>query len=393
MKRCATVRDLSTSTARNGASKSRSTAALPSKVPDHLLVPMLIQRKSTDMRSISSVPFRFARPAKISSINFLFSDAPMMISVQQAVFAGSIAKALDGCPYPGCRKFSQRPLDQRRVAILPDLDDLAVRQPEHHAVFVVVADARLCQIIAARFNHDKVAIRNEAMRDRPRPLYQQRLKIALQVLEHRLLPLERMRPLVLSGHAPAHVVSETLDEQGAIAVGSAGVDLFHQLLVLGGARALYTISGWIGHRRRTYVILPIDSAYDIYSAYEFICARPQPSRRPRCLAAGCKCQPRRDADRPVAAGREPRAAAAARHARRSPAGSCRRANGTDAAGSGAARAAGAGARPGARTFHSGRFRCHAQRTALSPDDARSRGGTSGAAADGEDYRAGSQRSA
>jgi hypothetical protein len=42
---------------------------------------MLIQRKSSAMRSISSVPFRFARPAKISSISFLFS-AEVMANIQ-----------------------------------------------------------------------------------------------------------------------------------------------------------------------------------------------------------------------------------------------------------------------------------------------------------------------
>ena len=58
---------------------------------------------------------------------------------------------------------------------------------------------------------------------------------------------------------------------------------------------------------------------------------------------------------------------------------------------GAARPAGAGARAGARPVHARRFRCHAQRAALPPDDARSRRRTADAAADGEGHKARAQR--
>src|SRR3954462_5740196 len=92
--------------------------------------------------------------------------------------------------------------------------------------------------------------------------------------------------------------------------------------------------------RAEHDILPIDSEYDIYSSYEFEFAGSQPPGRARRPAARGQCQPRRSADRAVAAGDEPRTAATARPDRRSPAGADRRADGADAAGAGAARSAG-----------------------------------------------------
>src|SRR5437763_17178060 len=95
-------------------------------------------------------------------------------------------------------------------------------------------------------------------------------------------------------------------------------------------------------------ILPIDIEYDLYSLHEFSRARSEPSGSAGRAAARNQCQPRGDADRPLAACSEPRAAAVARDARRSAAGSRRCAHGTDAPGTGIARAIGAGAGSGAR---------------------------------------------
>jgi hypothetical protein len=48
------------------------------------------------------------------------------------------------------RKRPQRPFGQDRVAILPDFLDLAVLQPEHQAIVVVVAIACLGEVVALR---------------------------------------------------------------------------------------------------------------------------------------------------------------------------------------------------------------------------------------------------
>ena len=84
----ATVRDLSTSLPKR-SQQIAEPGALPSNVPDHLLVPMLIQRKSSDMpdqqRSV-------ARPAKISSISFCSRRTHDDLR-SAGIFAGSIATA------------------------------------------------------------------------------------------------------------------------------------------------------------------------------------------------------------------------------------------------------------------------------------------------------------
>ncbi len=192
--------------------------------------------------------------------------------------------------------------------------------------------------------------------DRPRPLREQRAEMAHQPVQDRVAPPEFMRPRILAGHDPARVVGEVVGERRAAAAGGVGVDLLHEFLVGCGAHGGFSVD-W-----RLPIIAPRQAFFQSIVNMIYIHLMNLNSLDLNLLVAldallqGSQCQPRRDADRAVAAGGEPRAAAAARGARRSPAGAHRRADGIDAAGASAARAAGAGARPGARAVHSRRFR-------------------------------------
>jgi hypothetical protein len=79
-------------------------------------------------------------------------------------------------------KFSQRFLGQHRVAILPDRLDFSVLKPKHQAIIVVVALACLGEIIAARLDHDVIAIGDETMGNSAGPFHQQRPHMGMKIV-------------------------------------------------------------------------------------------------------------------------------------------------------------------------------------------------------------------
>src|SRR5206468_3322133 len=64
--------------------------------------------------------------------------------------------------FPGKRP--EHALDQCGIAIFLDLFDPAVLDPPHHAIVIVVTDARLGDVVAFRLDHDIVALGDEIER-------------------------------------------------------------------------------------------------------------------------------------------------------------------------------------------------------------------------------------
>src|SRR3954451_11663311 len=131
-------------------------------------------------------------------------------------------------------------LGQHRVAIFPDLLDLAVLETKHETIVVVVAHAFWRDIVALCFDDDDIAVGDEAMSDRPRPVDKAGPHIAVQIVEDRLFARKGARPGILAGHHPFGVVGKTFGEQATVApsrIGAGGgcKDILHQFLV--GARA------------------------------------------------------------------------------------------------------------------------------------------------------------
>src|SRR5438552_2091462 len=78
------------------------------------------------------------------------------------------------------RKRPEHALDQGGIAILLDLLDLAVLDAPDHAILIVVANARLGDVVAAGLDHDIVALRDEVERQRARPHGEERPEMAHQ---------------------------------------------------------------------------------------------------------------------------------------------------------------------------------------------------------------------
>src|SRR3569833_2789973 len=88
-------------------------------------------------------------------------------------------------------------------------------------------------------------------------------------IQDRRTSLEFMRPRILAGHDPARVIREIVRECCATACRGVRVDLLHQLFVLCCAHGKHLRLDWVSQHVMQYVILPIDSEYDIYSLHEF----------------------------------------------------------------------------------------------------------------------------
>jgi hypothetical protein len=80
-----------------------------------------------------------------------------------------------------------------------------------------------------------IAFGDKIERDRPRPFLQQRADVAVQLVDDRIAPIERVRPRILTGHGPAHIVGDVVEKGRAAAVRGVVIDLLNELLVGGGA--------------------------------------------------------------------------------------------------------------------------------------------------------------
>src|SRR6478752_1796260 len=99
---------------------------------------------------------------------------------------------------PLLRERPEHALDQRGIAIFLDLLDPAVLDAPDHAVVIVVALARPGDIVAARFDHHIVILRDEIERQRARPRGEERSEMAYQAVVDGVRALELMRPGILA---------------------------------------------------------------------------------------------------------------------------------------------------------------------------------------------------
>ena len=109
------------------------------------------------------------------------------------------------------RKWPEHPLDQRGIAVFLDLLDLAVLDAPDHAILIVVAKACLGDIVAAGFDHDIVAFRDEVERHGARPHGKERAEMAHQAVVDRIAPPEFMRPRILAGDDPGDILGDIVE--------------------------------------------------------------------------------------------------------------------------------------------------------------------------------------
>src|SRR5439155_24792149 len=119
-----------------------------------------------------------------------------------------------------CGERTEHTLHQRRIAVFLDLLDLAVLDPPHHAVLIVVALPGLGDIVPAGFDDDVVALCDKIERQRARPPGgEARPQMTHQAVLDRIAAPEFVRPRILAGDDPGHILGEVVDEGGSALVG------------------------------------------------------------------------------------------------------------------------------------------------------------------------------
>src|SRR5689334_24041429 len=88
------------------------------------------------------------------------------------------------------RERPEHALDQRGVAIFLDQLDLAVLDAPHHAILIVIALTLRGDVVAAGFHHDGVALGDEIVRYRARPIAEAGADLTEQAVEDGVLSLE-----------------------------------------------------------------------------------------------------------------------------------------------------------------------------------------------------------
>src|SRR5215208_7987216 len=103
-------------------------------------------------------------------------------------------RLLTNCELSRFRKRPEHTFHQRGIAIFLDLLDLAVLDPVHHAILVVVAKPGFGDVVAARFDHDEVAVRDEIITDGSRSLRKEGAEMTHQAVLNRIASAEPVRP-------------------------------------------------------------------------------------------------------------------------------------------------------------------------------------------------------